>query len=493
MRILTAALLTLACSSSLLSQQFVYPRPDPSKITVKHDIPYQKVDGRELTFDIYRPAGSAVVPVVITCNVGINSMKGWPGYVGWGEATAAAGLASVHYDGTEDWNATFAALMKELVARADELKIDPSRVVLWGGSTNVRLALPFAMDPARDYIRGAVIYYGIAEVPELHPGRPVFFVRAGLDRPQLNDPIDVLLARALRENVPWTIENYGGGLHGFDIFNDNDVSREIIRRTLDFMNAVTTDKLALAYTASASDAKLAAAFARGEWALAVEGYTAKVKSNPRDGESHLRLGEALYQTGRYDEALTHMEAAWEMGRRGPRDTGLPAARAAARAGNIERTAHWLGVVLRTPFVTEEQVRADEAFGAVLESEAVRTLLAAVAEQNELVALLAEGKSAVAIQRLRQTSNPHLISEATLITLGYRTLGTGRAADAVSIFLIAVERYPRSANAWDSLSEAEEAAGRDAKAVESARRALALDPPENVRVAAKGRLERLGRP
>lgn len=493
MRILAAALLTLAWSGSLLSQQFVYPRPDPSKITVKRNIPYQKVAGRELTFDIYRPAGSAVVPVVITANVGINSMKSWPGYVGWGEVTAAAGLASVQYDGTEDWNATFAALMKELRARADELKIDPSRVVLWGGSTNVRLALPFAMDPARDYIRGAVIYYGATEVPELHPGRPVFFVRAGLDGRQLNERIDVLLARAIRENAPWTIENYGGGLHGFDIFNDNDVSREIIRRTLDFMNAVTNKELALAYTASAADARLAAAFSRGDWAAAIEGYTSKVKSNPRDGESHLRLGEALYQTGRYDDALRHMESAWELGRRGPRDTALPAARAAARAGKIDRAAHWLGVILRTPFVTEEQVRADEAFSGILENEAIRELLTALAAQNELVALFAEGEGEAAIRRLRETTNPHLVDEATLNVIGYRVLGTGKAEDSISVFRIAAERYPRSANAWESLSEAQEAAGRKADAVESVRRALALDPPENVRVAAQSRLERLASP
>lgn len=44
------------------------------------------------------PAGADVVPVVITCNIGTTDMRQWPGYVGWGEVTAAAGLASVHYN-----------------------------------------------------------------------------------------------------------------------------------------------------------------------------------------------------------------------------------------------------------------------------------------------------------------------------------------------------------------------------------------------------------
>jgi tetratricopeptide (TPR) repeat protein len=484
-RMRIAAAIALFVCSALQAQQFVYPRPDPSKFTVVRNVEYES--GR--AFDLYRPAGSAVVPVVITCNVGNPGMKDWPGYVGWGEATAGAGLAAVHYNAGPDPVASFDALMAALRKRSAEYGIDPDRVVVWGGSSNVRLALPLAMDPKRDYIRGAVIYYGDAEVGPILTQRPVFFVRAGLDQPGLNARVDALLQKAIQANAPWTIENYGGGLHGFDIFNDNDVSRDVIRRTLGFMAAVTDVKLSRAYVAAADDAALGAAFARREWAVAAEGYARRIAANPSDGESHLRLGHALHATGKYAEALQHFERAWSLGRQGPRDTALPAARAAAKGGNLERTAHWLGVVLRTPFVTLDDVRRDEALGPVLETPEIRALVTWISEQNEIVALFRTDRPA-ALERLRTSTSPHLRNEATLNIIGYRLLNGGATAAAVDVFQFAVESYPQSANAWESLSEAQEAAGQKAEALQSARKALSLNGPEPVRAAAQARVERL---
>lgn len=87
MRVLAAIVLTVGLAVPAAAQQFVYPRPDPSRITVMKDLTYPGTDG-PLRFDLYFPTGNAVVPLVITCNVGIQGMKNWPGYVGWGEATA---------------------------------------------------------------------------------------------------------------------------------------------------------------------------------------------------------------------------------------------------------------------------------------------------------------------------------------------------------------------------------------------------------------------
>lgn len=58
----------------------------------------------------------------------------------------------------------------------------------------------------------------------------MLYVRAGLDRPGVNEEIDRLAARALSENAPLTLVNYAGGHHGFDAFDDNDASRAVIER-----------------------------------------------------------------------------------------------------------------------------------------------------------------------------------------------------------------------------------------------------------------------
>lgn len=86
--------LALALAFPLLAQEqrFVGPRPDPTSIVVHRNVAFRE----NLHFDLYRPAGNAVVPVVVFANAGNPQMKDWPGYAGWGEAVAGAGLASVH-------------------------------------------------------------------------------------------------------------------------------------------------------------------------------------------------------------------------------------------------------------------------------------------------------------------------------------------------------------------------------------------------------------
>jgi hypothetical protein len=78
-------------------------------------------------------------------------------------------------------------------------------------------------------------------------------------------------------------------------------------------------------------------------------------------------------------------------------------------------------------------------------------------------------------------------EGELNELGYALLREGRTKEAVAIFALAAERYPGSANSWDSLAEATLAAGDRTRAAELYRKALAIDP--NLRSAQRA-LERL---
>jgi tetratricopeptide (TPR) repeat protein len=72
-------------------------------------------------------------------------------------------------------------------------------------------------------------------------------------------------------------------------------------------------------------------------------------------------------------------------------------------------------------------------------------------------------------------NTRTFAESDWNALGYKLLNRGRAADAVRVFAITVELYPRSANAYDSLGEAYMKAGDTKKAVENYRKSLELDP------------------
>ena len=76
---------------------------------------------------------------------------------------------------------------------------------------------------------------------------------------------------------------------------------------------------------------------------------------------------------------------------------------------------------------------------------------------------------------RRWPGANLLREASLNRIGYELLGEGDKVAAVAAFAEAARRFPASVNAWDSLSEAQEAAGdvRGARvAVESGLRAAA---------------------
>jgi hypothetical protein len=93
----------------------------------------------------------------------------------------------------------------------------------------VSAGLPIVEDPQRKAIKAAAIYYGSADVPQVRLDLPVLFVRAGLDQPLSNQIFDRTIAAGMAANAPWTVLNYPGGHHGFDVLDDNDLSREIYR------------------------------------------------------------------------------------------------------------------------------------------------------------------------------------------------------------------------------------------------------------------------
>ncbi|MCB0009168.1 MAG: hypothetical protein KDE04_22035, partial [Anaerolineales bacterium] len=70
---------------------------------------------------------------------------------------------------------------------------------------------------------------------------PLLLVRCGADElPGVNDSIDAFTAAALARNIPLELINYPAGVHGFDISNDTDAARQIIRRILAFAATQST-------------------------------------------------------------------------------------------------------------------------------------------------------------------------------------------------------------------------------------------------------------
>ena len=83
------------------------------------------------------------------------------------------------------------------------------------------------------------------------------------------------------------------------------------------------------------------------------------------------------------------------------------------------------------------------------------------------------------------------TEAELNTYGYQLLGQSQFDKAIEILTLATERFPKSANAWDSLGEAYALKGDEKNAVVNFKKSLKMNPPENVRANSEKFLKQYG--
>ena len=76
---------------------------------------------------------------------------------------------------------------------------------------------------------------------------------------------------------------------------------------------------------------------------------------------------------------------------------------------------------------------------------------------------------------RSNPNGYNFDERALDQLGYTLLEKGRNADAIAIFKLNVEEYPKSGNVYDSLADAYAKDGQKQQAIANYRKSVELDP------------------
>lgn len=85
----------------------------------------------------------------------------------------------------------------------------------------------------------------------------------------------------------------------------------------------------------------------------------------------------------------------------------------------------------------------------------------------------------------------LATEIELNAYGYELLGMNQHDKAIEVLKLTTERYPKSANAWDSLGEAYAVKGDKKSAIANFKKALSMNPPENVRANSEKYLKQFG--
>jgi hypothetical protein len=216
----------------------------------------------ELGMDIYYPpAATGAVPVVLVA-FGYpdppGNIRQYGPMTSWARLFAASGMAAVIY-ATNECAENIHALLAHIRANADGLGLDSGRIALWAASASGSVALAAVM---RDRsLKGAALLCGYTmdlasstavadaakqflfvnacagkSVDDLPDNVPLLFVRAGREQsPGLNEALDAVVARALARNLPVTLMNHATGAHSFAFDEDSELSREMIRRVLEFL------------------------------------------------------------------------------------------------------------------------------------------------------------------------------------------------------------------------------------------------------------------
>ena len=336
-----------------------YPAPPASSWRVTTGIRYGASDS--VLMDVFRPArATSPSPVLLFHTIGTQRQN--PTYVAWARIAASKGVVGVIADLrssaiAEDFRGAVAYLM----GHGPALGIDTASLVAMGASGNGYNVFRTVQEQPDPRIKGVVVYYSGSDVTRLRRDLPVLYIRAGLDRPPVNAGLDSLVARALAQNTPITVVNFPAGHHGFDGIDDNAITRDLVEQTIEFVKRVTTPSYRAALAEGIAYAEAAANVSMGDFASAARGYAALVAQRPDDPRLRLAYGEALLGDRQFAKACGEFETLKGKGL-GPRDLGLPAARACLNAGDPELAMSWLRSIPKR--FLPPRVREDPAFAAL---------------------------------------------------------------------------------------------------------------------------------
>jgi acetyl esterase/lipase len=264
----------------LAVKRIVYSIPSMKRVTVRKNLVYKHSAYTDLKMDVYAPAGAQRIegkPAVIFIHGGRipanlrTTPKDWGAYVSLGELVAASGFVGITFNHRfYSWNSfgdsqsDVLDLISYVRNNARTLGVNKDRIVLWAVSAGGIFLSQTLREPP-PYISCIVGYYAALDLqteraaapadisnetlreysPIYHLEQsnakipPMFIARAGLDAAGLNDGLDRFVQVALRKNVTLDLANHANGHHGFDVEDNNDRSREIIKRTIEFIKTHT--------------------------------------------------------------------------------------------------------------------------------------------------------------------------------------------------------------------------------------------------------------
>ena len=257
-------------------RRLVYQIPEMKRVIKKNGIIYYSGEGMNLKMDLYTPPNISKnkrLPLVILISGYPDSSvikNKWYGvrqkdlelFVSWSELIAASGMIAVTYE-SEKSSFETDTLIKFLQKNAEKYNIDLNRIAIFGCSANTLTALSLLQESS-NLFKCAIFYYGalltpdqkyfstidaaaketgyywtdLKKISKIPQEIPLFIVRAGKDKYQIiKASTDYFVSEITKLNIPFIFINYAEGQHDFDILDDTQTSREIIKQTINFLQS----------------------------------------------------------------------------------------------------------------------------------------------------------------------------------------------------------------------------------------------------------------
>jgi len=244
----------------------------PSGARVRRDRVYRTDAHGDLLLDAYLPArGKGPWPAVLLVNGDaeesvIARAKDWGVYRSYGEHLAARGLVGVPFNhrstrtvGRPEVGAEVTAALDHIRANATDLEIDATRIGVWVFSAAGAFALAPPLHARPAYLKAIAGFYTVWDLSafqKLDPRLtdtdiqewsatealgttiaglpPILVAIAGRDNPPFISGAESFVKRAADLGADIRVHRHPEGHHGFDVRDDDERSREIIREALDF-------------------------------------------------------------------------------------------------------------------------------------------------------------------------------------------------------------------------------------------------------------------
>lgn len=271
-------MVTILPAQDLLKKTIVYTVPGMEKITIHKNIIYKKVEGKQLKMDIYMPPPvknkTQRYPVVVFVHggpvmAGMTPPKEWGVFTSYGRLVAASGLVGVtfnhRYYGMDKKNvinsiADVKDVINLITMKGSTYHINSDQICLWAFSgagshlsiplkekmTNVRCLVSYYAIMNLKYFLSKDYQVKLADILEDYtpvnylknkkdPFPSVLIANAGKDAPAIKKGIQEFVNESFKVNILIDFLNHPDGFHGFDVLNDDDRSKDILKRTIQFI------------------------------------------------------------------------------------------------------------------------------------------------------------------------------------------------------------------------------------------------------------------